>query len=87
MRLRHKSWTYEGAAIQAQNILTEDDLQYLWLPMAHSFGKVLLSTQLAIGFATAVDGRVEKIIENLASSSRPSWAPRRGSSRRPTAAS
>ncbi|HET6562390.1 MAG TPA: long-chain fatty acid--CoA ligase [Marmoricola sp.] len=66
VRLRHKSWTYEGAAIQAQDILTEDDLQFLWLPMAHSFGKVLLSTQLACGFATAIDGRVERIIDNLA---------------------
>jgi long-chain acyl-CoA synthetase len=66
VRLRHSSWTYEGAAIQAQDILHEDDLQFLWLPMAHSFGKVLLSTQLACGFATAVDGRVDKIIENLA---------------------
>jgi long-chain acyl-CoA synthetase len=66
VRLRHSSWTYEGTAIQAQNILSEDDLQFLWLPMAHSFGKVLLSTQLACGFATAVDGRVEKIIDNLA---------------------
>jgi long-chain acyl-CoA synthetase len=66
VRLRHASWTYEGAAIQAQNILGESDLQFLWLPMAHSFGKVLLSTQLACGFATAVDGRVEKIIDNLA---------------------
>jgi long-chain acyl-CoA synthetase len=33
--------------------------------MAHSFGKVLLSTQLACGFPTAVDGRVDKIIDNL----------------------
>jgi long-chain acyl-CoA synthetase len=66
VRLLHKSWTYEGAAIEAQDILTQDDLQFLWLPMAHSFGKVLLSTQLACGFATAVDGRVDKIIENLA---------------------
>jgi long-chain acyl-CoA synthetase len=66
VRLLHKSWTYEGAAIEAQDILTEDDLQFLWLPMAHSFGKVLLSTQLACGFPTAVDGRVDKIIENLA---------------------
>ena len=66
VRLRHSSWTYEGAAIQAQQILDENDLQFLWLPMAHSFGKVLLSTQLACGFATAVDGRVDKIIENLA---------------------
>ena len=66
VRLKHRSWTYQGAAIQAQGILREDDLQFLWLPMAHSFGKVLLSTQLAIGFATAVDGRVDKIIDNLA---------------------
>ena len=66
VRLKHKSWTYEGSVIEAQNILGEDDLQYLWLPMAHSFGKVLLSAQLACGFATAVDGRVDKIIDNLA---------------------
>ncbi|MDP3969795.1 MAG: long-chain fatty acid--CoA ligase, partial [Nocardioides sp.] len=65
VRLTHSSWTYEGAAIAAQGILNEDDLQFLWLPMAHSFGKVLLSTQLAIGFATAIDGRVEKIIDNV----------------------
>jgi len=65
VRLRHSSWVYEGAAIQSLNILSEDDLQFLWLPMAHSFGKVLLSTQLACGFATAIDGRVEKIVDNL----------------------
>src|SRR3954453_1488164 len=65
VRLRHKSWVYEGAAIQVQDILHEDDLQFLWLPMAHSFGKVLLSTQLACGFATAIDGRVDKIVDNL----------------------
>src|ERR1700712_5598977 len=66
VRLRHSSWTYEGAAIQSQQILDEDDVQFLWLPVAHSFGKVLLSTQLACGFATAVDGRVDRIIDNLA---------------------
>ncbi|MCW2759407.1 MAG: AMP-dependent synthetase and ligase, partial [Nocardioidaceae bacterium] len=66
VRLRHDSWTYEGAVIQAYGILTEDDLQFLWLPLAHSFGKVLLTSQLAIGFPTAVDGRVDRIIDNLA---------------------
>lgn len=65
VRLRHKSWVYEGAAIEAQKILDESDLQFLWLPMAHSFGKVLLSAQLACGFATAIDGRVDKIVDNL----------------------
>jgi long-chain acyl-CoA synthetase len=66
VRLTHSSWTYEGAVIQSQKILDETDLQFLWLPMAHSFGKVLLSAQLACGFATAVDGRVDRIIDNLA---------------------
>ena len=66
VRLRHKSWVYEGAAIKVQDILDESDLQFLWLPMAHSFGKVLLSAQLACGFATAIDGTVEKIVDNLA---------------------
>ncbi|MBC9735608.1 AMP-dependent synthetase/ligase [Nocardioides marmotae] len=65
VRLQHRSWVYEGAAIQAQDILHEEDLQFLWLPMAHSFGKVLLSSQLACGFATAIDGRIDKIVENL----------------------
>lgn len=66
VRLSHGGWTFEGAAIQSQNILSVDDLEYRWLPMAHSFGKVLLMTQLTVGFAAAVDGRVPKIVENLA---------------------
>lgn len=65
VRLPHSAWTYEGTAIQQMNLLYGDDLQYLWLPLAHSFGKVLLTAQLAIGFPTAVDGRVEKIVDNL----------------------
>jgi long-chain acyl-CoA synthetase len=65
VRLQHQAWTYEGAVIESQNILGEDDLQFLWLPMAHSFGKVLMSTQMAIGYAAAIDGRVDKIVDNL----------------------
>ncbi|MGL5927344.1 MAG: AMP-dependent synthetase/ligase [Dermatophilaceae bacterium] len=66
VRLRHSSWTYEGAATDAINILSADDLQYLWLPLAHVFGKVLLTLPLQIGFATAIDGRIDKIVDNLA---------------------
>ncbi len=65
VRLKHRSWVYEGEAIKAQGILDDTDLQFLWLPMAHSFGKVLLSTQMACGFATAIDGRVDRIVDNL----------------------
>ena len=66
VRLQNDSWTYEGAVIEAGRTLSIDDLQFLWLPMAHSFGKVLLSTQLTIGFPTAIDGRVPRIVDNLA---------------------
>jgi long-chain acyl-CoA synthetase len=66
VRLVHDNWTYEGRAIQALGLLQPDDLQYLWLPLAHSFGKVLLSGQLAVGFATAVDGRIPRLVDNLA---------------------
>ena len=66
VELTQDNWTYEGAAVDRLGILRPDDLQYLWLPLSHSFGKVLLAAQLQIGFATAVDGRIDKIVENLA---------------------
>ncbi len=66
VRLSHGGWTFEGAALEAGGFLGEDDLEFRWLPMAHSFGKVLLTAQLAEGFACAIDGRVPKIVENLA---------------------
>lgn len=66
VRLLHDGWTYEGASVSAGGFLSQDDLQFLWLPMAHSFGKVLLTTQLEVGFATAIDGRVPRIVDNLA---------------------
>jgi long-chain acyl-CoA synthetase len=66
VRLPHSVWAYEGSAVAGLKILGEDDLQLLWLPMAHAFGKVLVTTQLACGFVSAIDGRVDKIVDNLA---------------------
>jgi long-chain acyl-CoA synthetase len=66
VRLAHDCWTYEGAAIEDLDLLRPDDLQYLWLPLSHSFGKVLLAAQAQIGFATAIDGRIDRIVDNLA---------------------
>ena len=66
VRLLHSAWSYEAAAVDAINILGPDDLQYLWLPLAHVFGKVLLTLPIQIGFPTAVDGRIDKIVDNLA---------------------
>jgi long-chain acyl-CoA synthetase len=66
VRLVQDNWAYEAAAIDELGILRPDDVQYLWLPLSHSFGKVLLAAQLRIGFASAVDGRIDRIVDNLA---------------------
>ncbi|GGZ72158.1 AMP-dependent synthetase/ligase [Streptomyces echinoruber] len=65
VRLPHDSWSYMAKAIAATGLISGDDVQYLWLPLAHVFGKVLTSGQIEVGHVTAVDGRVDKIIENL----------------------
>ena len=66
VRLLQKSWTYTAAAMDSLGVLSDKDLNYLWLPLSHSFGKVMLALPLVIGFPTVIDGRVDKIVENLA---------------------
>lgn len=65
VRLTHASWTYTATALDSLGVLSERDLNYLWLPLSHAFGKVMLAMPLVIGFPTVIDGRVEKIVENL----------------------
>jgi long-chain acyl-CoA synthetase len=65
VRLPHDAWAYMARAIEAIDLLDENDVQYLWLPLAHVFGKVLTAGHITVGHVTAVDGRVDKIIENL----------------------
>ncbi|WP_026119274.1 AMP-dependent synthetase/ligase [Nocardiopsis ganjiahuensis] len=75
VRLDHANWLYEAEALkvmgdemraQGWEMLDEHDVQYLWLPLAHSFGKVMQVAQLRMGFETAIDGRVDRIVDNLA---------------------
>ncbi|WP_053710200.1 AMP-dependent synthetase/ligase [Streptomyces sp. NRRL B-3648] len=65
VRLPHDNWAYMAKAIAGTGLISAEDVQYLWLPLAHVFGKVLTSGQIEVGHVTAVDGRVDKIIENL----------------------
>ncbi|MFC8076732.1 AMP-dependent synthetase/ligase [Streptomyces sp. NPDC057307] len=65
VRLPHDNWSYMAKATAGTGLINKDDVQYLWLPLAHVFGKVLTSGQIEVGHVTAVDGRVDKIIENL----------------------
>ncbi|MFD6970983.1 AMP-dependent synthetase/ligase [Streptomyces sp. NPDC059949] len=65
VRLLHDNWSYLAKAMVATGLIGKEDVQYLWLPLAHVFGKVLTSGQIEAGHVTAVDGRIDKIIENL----------------------
>ncbi|MER7278787.1 long-chain fatty acid--CoA ligase [Dactylosporangium sp. NPDC000244] len=65
VELLHAGWVWQGKTQQDTGVLTADDLQYLWLPLSHSFGKTLLCGVLYVGLPTYVDGRVDKLIDNL----------------------
>ncbi|MFE9383348.1 AMP-dependent synthetase/ligase [Streptomyces sp. NPDC007025] len=65
VRLAQDAWSYMARAVPQTGLLNSDDVQYLWLPLAHVFGKMLISVQIDSGHVIAVDGRVDKIIDNL----------------------
>ncbi|GAA2596724.1 AMP-dependent synthetase/ligase [Streptomyces axinellae] len=65
VRLAQDSWSYMAKTVRQSGLLVAEDVQYLWLPLAHVFGKMLISAQIDAGHVVAVDGRVDKIIENL----------------------
>ncbi|MEU5835888.1 AMP-dependent synthetase/ligase [Streptomyces diacarni] len=65
VRLPQDAWSYMARAVPQAGLLTQDDVQYLWLPLAHVFGKMLISVQIDSGHVVAVDGRIDKIIDNL----------------------
>jgi long-chain acyl-CoA synthetase len=64
--LTHDCWVFEGEAIDSIGLLSPGDKQYLFLPLSHSFGKVLECAQLRIGFATSIDGDIDSLVTNLA---------------------
>ncbi|WGT46368.1 AMP-dependent synthetase/ligase [Tessaracoccus lacteus] len=65
VRLNHISWVYEGIATKHLDVIEHTDLQYLWLPLSHVFGKALIACQLEYGFTSAVDGRIDRIVDGL----------------------
>ncbi len=66
VELPHSGWVWQGWTQAELGLLRPDDLQYLWLPLSHSFGKTLLCGIVYVGLPTYVDGRVDKIVDNLA---------------------
>ncbi len=67
VELTHAAWVAQSKAVEDSGILSgAAHVQFFWLPLAHVFGKMIGTAQLRLGFPTAVDGRVDRIVENLA---------------------
>ncbi|MEU6716657.1 long-chain fatty acid--CoA ligase [Nonomuraea sp. NPDC046802] len=65
VELTHDNWLYVSGAVRELNLISEADLHFLWLPLSHSFGKLLEVVMIEIGVPTAIDGRLDKIADNL----------------------
>jgi long-chain acyl-CoA synthetase len=65
VELLHAGWCWEAVAQSENELVRGDDLQYLWLPLSHSFGKTLEVSLVHAGLPTYVDGRVDKIVALL----------------------
>ncbi|HEY0553209.1 MAG TPA: long-chain fatty acid--CoA ligase [Thermoanaerobaculia bacterium] len=64
--LTHDNWLFEAETIADLAILNPADKQLLFLPLAHSFGKVLEVAFIRVGVNTAIDGVIDDLVVNLA---------------------
>jgi len=72
--LTHGNWVYEAQAIEGLKIIGPDDTILMFLPMAHSFAKVIEAAWFSTGATGAFVESLEKIIDN-ASEVRPTVMP------------
>jgi long-chain acyl-CoA synthetase len=72
--LTHGNWVYEGYAVEQIKLIGPDDLVLMFLPMAHSFAKVIEAVWFATGATCAFVESLEKILDN-ASEVRPTVMP------------
>ncbi len=62
--LTHGNWVYEARAVEEIKLIGPDDLVLMFLPMAHSFAKVIEAVWIATGATAAFVESLEKIVEN-----------------------
>ena len=76
VRLVHDCWLAQAVAlaptIEAHRQV--DDKLYVWLPLAHAYGKVLQLAGVQYGVPTAVDGDIDRLQESL-EATRPTYVP------------
>ncbi|HET9597126.1 MAG TPA: long-chain fatty acid--CoA ligase [Anaeromyxobacteraceae bacterium] len=62
--LTHRNWVYEAEAVESIQLIRGDDLVLAFLPMAHSFAKVIEAVWFRCGATAAFVESLEKIVEN-----------------------
>jgi long-chain acyl-CoA synthetase len=62
----HESWIYEAEAVDALGLVTPADRQYLFLPLAHVFARVLAITAVRLGIPTALEPDTGRLLPGLA---------------------
>jgi long-chain acyl-CoA synthetase len=61
--LTHRGWVYEAQCVGETGLMRPDEVVLLFLPMAHSFGKVVQAAWLGLGFNMAFCDNVDKLLE------------------------
>ena len=62
--LSHGNWTYEATTVATLDLVRADDMVLMFLPMAHSFAKVIEAVWFATGSSCAFVESMEKIVDN-----------------------
>ena len=62
--LTHGNWAYEAAAVEQLQLVRADDVVLMFLPMAHSFAKVIEAVWFAVGATAVFVESLEKIVDN-----------------------
>ncbi|MFL5270752.1 MAG: AMP-dependent synthetase/ligase [Anaeromyxobacteraceae bacterium] len=62
--LTHRNWVYEAEAVGSLQLIREDDLVLCFLPMAHSFAKVVEAVWFRTGATAAFVESIDKIVDN-----------------------
>lgn len=62
--LSHKNWCYQSESVYRVDVLQPDDSVLLFLPLAHSFAKVVEVAWFHLGFTMAFAEAVDKVVAN-----------------------
>ncbi|MGM0576692.1 MAG: AMP-dependent synthetase/ligase [Myxococcota bacterium] len=63
--LTHRTWAFEADAIEQLGLIGPDDVQLLFLPLAHSFAQVLKTAWLKTGHRLAFVPDVDRIVDSM----------------------